>query len=580
MIIKKLFFGLSLVVLSNILWAIDAFDVDSVRKEGAEAYYNGDYGRAEEFYGKLLTHFQKEGNYKMQADALIFLAEIRRAAGQYDLALALLKEVKTLLNEKLPKDFYALAKMYNRKAAIDFEINKLKSSIHSAIKSIEISDKANLRQFSSSNYNIIGAAYRDLKKIDSSAIYLKKALHVAELQDEKDDVVSAALNIVLLYRRVDTLTENSCDTLLKYARIARRIAKKERLRARLYSIYHELSNAYACKQEYQKAYHFRSKEAELRDSIRNEKSEKRLQEMAALQTIQFEQEKNSLLRAKLTNQRIALFLAIAVLFLISLLTYNVITRNKKLKQLSSALKHSSESLEKQTEELSKSNAVKDKMFTVLAHDIRNPLGSLKGIINLYQDGMMSPEELSKYFEKISSQLTQTEVLLDNLLSWSRNQVDQISVNKSFINLFVEISEEMKGLRHIARQKEIDLILECPSSLEVSADKNVIKFVIRNLTTNALKFSEKGSEVKVLVGEKHDPEKVTIQVRDEGLGMSQEQVQSLFEGLGKKSLGTQSEKGSGLGLFMCRELAQKHGGDIYVSSELGKGSTFTFDFPKR
>jgi PAS domain S-box-containing protein len=237
------------------------------------------------------------------------------------------------------------------------------------------------------------------------------------------------------------------------------------------------------------------------------------------------------------------------------------------------------------EELREANAAKDKFFSIIAHDLKSPFNSILGFSEMLKDDVLNLriDEIKHYANLIHSSAYHTYLLLENLLEWSRMQRGQISFSPRSVILDQLISDEFQVMNNNAMQKKISLICDIPKKLIVVADENMLSNIIRNLVSNAIKFTPKEGLVKVSAGA-HDGF-VHISVSDNGVGIKPEAIEKLFKiETSFTTRGTENEKGTGLGLLLCKEFIEKHGGKIWIESGPdsylgeGKGSKFTFTIP--
>jgi signal transduction histidine kinase/ligand-binding sensor domain-containing protein len=232
-----------------------------------------------------------------------------------------------------------------------------------------------------------------------------------------------------------------------------------------------------------------------------------------------------------------------------------------------------------TSELRELNVSKDKFFSIIAHDLKNPFSSIIGISEILKEEIRSgdPVTLENYTGMINTSAVQTYRLLENLLEWANSQRGKISFTPEQINLRLLFNEEFNVLNEMATAKNIELKSFFADDLTIVADKNMIKTILRNLISNAIKFTYKNGKVEVKASV--DDKNTTISVSDSGIGMSEEIIAKLFRlDANLSTRGTENEKGTGLGLFLCKEFVEKHGGKIKVESESGKGSIFRFTIP--
>jgi len=237
-------------------------------------------------------------------------------------------------------------------------------------------------------------------------------------------------------------------------------------------------------------------------------------------------------------------------------------------------------LRRQSIELHELNVTKDRFFSIIAHDLRGPMGGFMGLTDLLTEELrsMSLTEIQEYLENMRESATNLFKLLENLLQWARIQQGGMPFNRERVLFQPIVIESIEMIQESAKKKGIEIICDISEDVEVFADSNLIQTIIRNLVSNAVKFSARGGKVNLSAKTTEDGS-VEISVKDRGIGMDQLMVRNLFRidvRNGRK--GTEGEQSTGLGLLLCKEFIEKHGGRIRVESEVGKGSVFTFNIP--
>lgn len=225
------------------------------------------------------------------------------------------------------------------------------------------------------------------------------------------------------------------------------------------------------------------------------------------------------------------------------------------------------------------NATKDKFFSIIAHDLKSPFNSIIGFTNLLAEQIEEKdyEGIDKYVNIIEHSAQNAMDLLLNLLEWSRTQSGRTEFNPEFVDSVGLINEAVDLLNDAAQQKSINIIKEIPHDAPVFADRYMISTVLRNLISNAIKFTHPGGQI--LISAREENQELQIAVTDNGVGISNESQNKLFRiEESYSTLGTLNEKGTGLGLILCKEFVEKHKGKIRVESEEGKGSQFLFTIP--
>ncbi|MCU0436980.1 MAG: hybrid sensor histidine kinase/response regulator [Raineya sp.] len=233
-------------------------------------------------------------------------------------------------------------------------------------------------------------------------------------------------------------------------------------------------------------------------------------------------------------------------------------------------------IKEQKEELETLNILKNRLLSVVSHDTRSPLNSLKGTLFLLENDALTQEEMKDTVGKIIIQSEQVNNFLDNLLHWAKSQFEQLKPNISTLNLQEILHTTIELLKPIALAKKITISYQDIQDVIVEADKEMLKTVIRNLISNAIKFCSANDtiEIKTLTSNNQ----VTIFCNDTGIGISQENLEKIF-GKGQLSTqGTNNELGTGLGLLLCKSFVEANGGNIGVTSQENKGSSFWFTVP--
>lgn len=234
---------------------------------------------------------------------------------------------------------------------------------------------------------------------------------------------------------------------------------------------------------------------------------------------------------------------------------------------------------RQNEELRRTISNRDKMYSVIAHDLRSPMASIRMVLNLAVNVVSKEvvgDEIFGLLDKANRESEETHDLLDNLLKWTKSQTGRLSVVYQELDLDDIVPGVVDIFRMIAEMKKIDLkYIPADEKLIVHADNDMIKTIIRNFLSNAVKFTPEGKAVEVFY--KREGDFARISVRDHGVGIAPERVDTIFR-TGETTYGTGGEEGSGLGLQLCQDFARKNGGDAHVESTLGEGSTFSFTIP--
>jgi len=238
-------------------------------------------------------------------------------------------------------------------------------------------------------------------------------------------------------------------------------------------------------------------------------------------------------------------------------------------------------LQEEKEALKKANQTKDKLFSIIAHDLINPFSSFQQILKIILTNYDSidEEEKKEYLNKTYNLAKSNNDLLQNLLNWSRVQRDKLQLSYSDVNLHDLVQENISYLLSNAKDKNIRLINSVDPDTKLQANENLLSLVIRNLISNAIKFTPKDGKVEI--NNSYTKNEEVLSIKDNGVGMDEQTLSSIFNSEDITSTyGTNNEKGSGLGLMLCKEFIERHNGKIWVESKPNEGSEFFISLPSK
>lgn len=220
--------------------------------------------------------------------------------------------------------------------------------------------------------------------------------------------------------------------------------------------------------------------------------------------------------------------------------------------------------------LLESNRIRQRLFSVISHDLKAPLSSLNAILDIWGDQLISQEEFQNLVPKVSNQLGLVRGLMDNLLEWAQAELDHSHISYSEVRVAELIDLTVGHLSPLWQEKSLTISNQVSPSLVLETDKDRLSFVLRNLISNAIKYSDVSGKISL----NYDPSDQKLSVIDSGVGMTEDRQASLFSGRQSSMLGTAGEKGTGVGLLLSKEFAESLGAKLVVESELGKGSVFS------
>lgn len=317
----------------------------------------------------------------------------------------------------------------------------------------------------------------------------------------------------------------------------------------------------------------------LSDSLFKDKNK---QSLSLLETkLQYEQEKQELIEANqtaLAKQRNYIYFSVIILLILSIITF-VIRRSESIqKKLNKELHEKSQAVTEREAELHEINKTKTKLFSIIGHDLRGPIGALQSLLKLFTDGEITKDEFLSFIPKLKTDVENISFTLNNLLSWGQNQLNGVVTKPKRVSLDKIVDNNMQLLSELANSKSIKIMNQLPEDTHIWADQNQIDIVVRNLLSNAIKFTPDNGLITLEAQEKE--ELVIVSVKDTGIGMNEEIQRKIFKDSSNiTTYGTNNEKGTGLGLSLCKEMVLKNKGEIWVESVPRKGTTFFFTVPK-
>ncbi len=255
----------------------------------------------------------------------------------------------------------------------------------------------------------------------------------------------------------------------------------------------------------------------------------------------------------------------------------IMAQNEEISVINEEVNRKNIEIEDQAQVLKESNVTKDKLFSIISHDLRGPVNQLREIFALMEAGYISDDEFKKVLvPDLRERVGYVASLTDNLLHWAKDQMEGIQVKPAAFNLTDIVLENVNLLTAHATKKDVGLVNAVTSGHDVFADKDMIRLVLRNLMSNAVKFTPAGGKIEVSVGVDH--QHAIVSVQDTGIGLSAEETDMILRKDYFTRYGTAGEKGSGLGLMLCREFVEKNKGTLMIESIPGEGSTFSFTIP--
>lgn len=536
--------------------------------------------KAIDYYFKSLIDYQDLRDEDGVADNYIGIGHLYYDNENYEFAERYYKDALDIYINL--KDTLGIATCYTNMANAIIDANINSNGVDYYFKSIELQEALKEYEGVAINFNNIGDYYMELGLYDEAKVYFNKSLDkISQLNADEYLYALLYLNLSDLENRA-----KNYNRAIYYGNKSLEISEKLGMQDYKMDNLKNLAIAYEHKGNAFKALNLLKQYTTLNDTILRTSKHKKVLLFNALNKLEESNFKiNQLSLKNETEKKIMYFLVVAItifgVFVIILILQQ--TSKKKAYNLLEFKNHQiskmHEEIKLQTNNLKLLNDTKDKFFSIIAHDLKNPFNSIRGFTELLIENIAiyDKEKQLKFLKIVKGSTTKASDLLNNLLIWANSQSGTIKFNPVKIELIKQVAEVISLVEIQAINKEISIFNNIYHNLYVNADVNMLNTILRNLLSNAIKFTKPGGEIYLSSIVKNNT--VTIIVKDNGIGLSKETINNLFSIDNKvSSIGTANEQGSGLGLILCKDFVEKHGGKIWAESTLDKGSEFMFSLP--
>ncbi|MEN8120692.1 MAG: tetratricopeptide repeat-containing sensor histidine kinase [Bacteroidota bacterium] len=565
---------------------------------GAVHWGFGNYNKALKYYEKALKFALNTNNKKKYVLIINNIGIIYNEWGDNDKAIENYQEGLKVAKEE--NYAYGLAYSYNNMGGI-YQLNKEFEKALLNFDSALVNYKKISKQIGIAfSYRHMGDTYLAMKNFSKAINYYQLSVKTAGEIDSKHHLAMALYSLANAYfenqnYNMAGVAANK-SVLISINQNYKNISKDN------YFLLSKLSELSGSSTE---ALIYYKKATSLKDSIFNEKSSNQIAEMQTRYETEKKERENIMLRkeeqlkniqlnankTKIQNQYIvifafAVFLVIVIIFAFLLnkrrrdllKSKALLTKqNKEINIQKEELFAQRENLKETNTELKKATDFKNKMFSIIGHDLRGPIGTISSIVSLALEGKLSEDKKQLMLSSTKESAVAAFTLLENLLIWANNEQGIINYEPTNLKLFKIADNNIKLLKETADKKNIDVSVKIENNLEVFADYNTLETIFRNLISNAIKYSHKKG--KIIISAKKNPDNIEISVTDTGIGMNSDEKKVILDAEKHHSNpGTGGEKGSGLGLQLCFEFIKMNKGDYHIVSEKGKGTCFIFTLP--
>ncbi len=579
---------------------------------------------AKEHYIEALGYYVNLKNTKNIADVTAALASIYFSQG--NLPLSSENYLKALRYYEELKDKVGMVNVFNALGSIYARQNNFSKSIEYNLKAISLYEESSDKFRALVGYDNIGNSYLRQQEPQKAKTYFLKSLtlytefnnnpgiastlyqlgKIEQLDGHSEKAINYFKRSLFMSEQIKAqpimisnynamgaafVSIRLYDKAIQSYQKAIQLSKNIDSKIELEEAYQGLAVVYKLTQENEKATTFSTLSKELKDSIFNDSSLKKLTDQLLVYESEKKQQQIELLHKEqqineieltkekaVTNLFTIASIVLGVLF-IFLIAFTIQNRRiaKNLRKQQIELIDKNASIMEQKEKLDQLNSVKDRFFSIISHDLRNNLTTMKLYFDLVSNKDYEPIDTSEITKQISSSVENTIDLLENLLIWASAQIKGVPIHRQKLNIHSLSQENINLLNSAAHQKSISLVNSVDENITAFADIDMINLVLRNLISNAIKFTPESGSISLLaiISE----QKCIVEIKDNGVGISKENLAKLFNQHEHPSTkGTANEKGTGLGLMLCKDFIERNGGTIWAESQKDNGTSFFFSLP--
>lgn len=557
----------------------------------------GNFQQSLELYQEMLEVATEENDTTMQMAVTQNMGNSYGSLG--DMPSAIDSYLKSLKMAEEQQDTLVIAVVLDNLASVNAGEKNYELAEEYLFRALDLNREIGNLRNQITNHISLGILYKDWDKYEQSEEQYERVLELADQTGNVISKIQAIYNLGVLYTET---REN--DKALESYRESLRLSEENNImigffynRAGMGDLYVQLEDYDRALENYQEAltiaervqatdmvknsllnlyetaeeardttlaYTYLKRYSAMTDSLSQTEREDALARQEAMLNLRSERERSNLLEDTVEAQRTNTIIISVLLGILALASIYLVILYRNKQKVNKQLK-------KKTEELEDTNNVKDKLLSLLAHDLRTPISNIQGVVYMIRENMLEKEDLDTALTHIDFQLQQGINTLTNYLEWAQDHRGGISANLEDINLSDVVETSIHEIKKSAENKEVRLVNTVESDTSARADKHMLNVILRNLLSNAIKYVDTGD--KITIGANESSASVELYVKDTGKGIPQDKLYNLFKPFNRVTRGTKGEIGTGLGLSLCKEFSEKQGGSIRCESELGKGTTF-------
>jgi two-component system, sensor histidine kinase and response regulator len=546
----------------------------SLENLGWILYRKGDYSKSFDLSAEALRLNEEIDDPSGMARCLINIAAIHYEQKQYDIAINHFRKAYWVSHGA--NDIKTMARSLNNIGYSFHQFNNPDSAFHYANLAYDLSKSVGDAYMIAFSLRTLGDVHEKRKQYDEALDKFQQCLNISVSEGNIFLKVSTLHRIGKVYMETGNL-DMAVSAFLKNIQVGEEFGYKEELE-RTYKL---LAETYDLKKDVAKAYAYQSRYVSLHDSLYDQRQNEKMTllqarfnaEMTETQ-IELLMKETALNEEEIKSQKMWLYFSVGCLSLLIILAFVLFYTTRYNSLAKRQLQEKNRAINTQTQQLRNLNATKDKLFSIISHDLRSPLASLKALMELVGTPGLTHDEFVNITRILKRNLDSVHEDLDNLLLWAQTQLKGLQAMPEPLELKILADEKITLFKEAANSKNISIQNEINPGTVVIADKNHIGLVLRNLIANAIKFNMPGG--KIVIDSKESGSMYEVSVMDSGVGISIDDIPKLFNAETHFTRpGTNKEKGVGIGLLITKEFVENNQGSIWVTSELGKGTTFTF-----
>jgi len=544
----------------------------------------GDYARMLDSYYRSLKVADSIGDNRLIAKANSNIALFYKQEGEYEEAQKIMEKVSESF--KKSGDSAESSLVLADLSDLAYRRRQYSLALRLGEQALEAAGRMKDEPAVATYNNAIGKILAAQGDYPGALSHYQRSLAFYRESDEKLGLTSTTNLLAQVY-----LSQKDYPQALRYAGLSLGLSRQLHRKQEIHEAAKVLADIYEAKGDDRRALAYYKLYKDYSDSLFNDRSRKQMVAMAARYDFEKKEsnlredaaKKEALYQRRLRKDSQQISITVGVIVFLSLLAFILLRsrmvnrrNNQVLREKNEKIEEQKEALEHQAVQLLLNNQQKDKLFSIVAHDLRGPLNSLKGLLDFLKEKQLSEQEISGMLAELSRNVDSSSELVGNLLFWASSQLDGIVVKPVVMPLGPLVHDTLALFAHQAKEKKVELREAMDSAPEAYADKDMVQVVIRNLVSNAIKFCRPGDCVTIYSNRVGD--EIEIRVADNGIGMKEDALERIRRRESFTSYGTAKEKGTGLGMLLCQEFTAANNGRFRVESEWGKGTCCYFTIP--